>query len=115
NNYGKDFIDAVEVVRRKCPGCYTSGGLSNLSFSFRGLNELREAMHSVFLYHAIPKGLTMAIVNAGALPIYTDIPDDMRQLLEDVVMNVAPEATEKLLEFASELKEKKAQKGGAGG
>ncbi|KAF4742657.1 hypothetical protein FOZ62_010259 [Perkinsus olseni] len=90
-------------------------GLSNLSFSFRGLNELREAMHSVFLYHAIPKGLTMAIVNAGALPIYTDIPDDMRQLLEDVVMNVAPEATEKLLEFASELKEKKAQKGGTGG
>ncbi|KAF4749326.1 hypothetical protein FOZ63_006229 [Perkinsus olseni] len=72
-------------------------------------------MHSVFLYHAIPKGLTMAIVNAGALPIYTDIPDDMRQLLEDVVMNVAPEATEKLLEFASELKEKKAQKGGTGG
>ncbi|EER20147.1 Methionine synthase, putative [Perkinsus marinus ATCC 50983] len=115
NNYGKDFIDAVEIVRQKCPGCYTSGGLSNLSFSFRGLNELREAMHSVFLYHAIPKGLSMAIVNAGALPIYTDIPEDMRQLLEDVVMNVSPEATEKLLEFASELKEKKAQKGGASG
>ncbi|KAF4661016.1 hypothetical protein FOL47_006877 [Perkinsus chesapeaki] len=112
NNYAKDFIDAIEVVRRKCPGCYTSGGLSNLSFSFRGLTELREAMHSVFLYHAIPKGLSMAIVNAGALPIYTDIPDEMRRLLEDVVMNVSPEATEKLLEFASELKEKKAQKGG---
>ena len=107
NAYGLDFIRAVGEIKRKCPGCYTSGGLSNLSFSFRGLDELREAMHSVFLFHAIPAGLDMAIVNAGALPIYEDIDKGLRCLLEDLILNRSDEATEKTLELADEMRQRK--------
>ena len=110
NTYGVDFIRAVSEIKRRCPGAYTSGGLSNLSFSFRGLDELREAMHSVFLVHAIPAGLAMAIVNAGALPIYSDIPVSTRNLLEDLVLNKSEETTERVLELAAEMRERKASK-----
>ena len=112
NAYGVDFINAVTEIKRRCPGCYTSGGLSNLSFSFRGLDALREAMHSVFLFHAIPKGLDMAIVNAGALPLYTDIDPGLRSLLEDLILNRSGEATEKVLEVAQEMRMKKSAGGG---
>ena len=87
DNYAKNFIDSAEIVRKNCPGCQVSGGLSNLSFSFRGLEDLREAFHSVFLYHAITKGMNMGIVNAGKLPVYDDIDSDLRQLLTDVIFN----------------------------
>jgi 5-methyltetrahydrofolate--homocysteine methyltransferase len=105
NAYGMDFIRAVTEIKRVCPGSYTSGGLSNLSFSFRGLDSLREAMHSVFLFHAIPAGLDMAIVNAGALPIYDNLDVSLRKLLEDLVLNRSDEATEKLLQVASEMRQ----------
>lgn len=107
NAYGIDFIRAITEIKRRCPGCYTSGGLSNLSFSFRGLDQLREAMHSVFLFHAIPSGLDMAIVNAGALPIYEDVERDLRTLLEDLILNRSEEATERLLQVADEMRRKK--------
>lgn len=113
--YGIDFIRAVTEIKRRCPGCYTSGGLSNLSFSFRGLEELREAMHSVFLYHAIPAGLDMAIVNAGALPIFSDIDPNFRSLLEDLVLNKRPEAGEEVLEIAAQMRERKQREKEAGG
>lgn len=113
NAYGIDFIRAVTEIKKRCPGCYTSGGLSNLSFSFRGLDELREAMHSVFLFHAIPAGLDMAIVNAGALPIHEDINLDLRTLLEDLILNRSETATERVLELAGEMRERKlAEKAG---
>jgi len=73
DNYAVEFMGAAEALRKECPGCHISGGLSNLSFGFRGLNDLREAMHCVFLYHAIAKGMDMGIVNAGLIPIYEDI------------------------------------------
>ncbi len=79
NPYGVDFLRAVEQLKKDLPQCSFSGGLSNLSLSFRGLNEVREPMHAVLLYHAIPKGLNMAIVNAGALPIYSDIDEKLRE------------------------------------
>jgi 5-methyltetrahydrofolate--homocysteine methyltransferase len=78
NNYAKNFIEASRIIREKCPHVHISGGLSNLSFSFRGLHDLREAFHSVFLYHAISKGMDMGIVNAGKLPIYEDIEPELR-------------------------------------
>ena len=112
NPYGVDFIRAITEIKTRCPSCYTSGGLSNLSFSFRGLDELREAMHSVFLYHAIPAGLDMAIVNAGALPIYNDIPLSTRTLLEDLILNRTETATETVLELAQSIREKKMASGG---
>lgn len=87
DNYAVNFIQAAEVLRVECPGCHISGGLSNLSFGFRGLNELRDAMHAVFLYHAIPKGMDMGIVNAGQIPIYVDIPEKLRNLLDNVILN----------------------------
>jgi 5-methyltetrahydrofolate--homocysteine methyltransferase len=90
DNYGKDFIAAVEELHIKCPEVSFSGGLSNLSFSFRGLDELREAMHSCLLALAIPKGLNMSIVNAGQLPVFTDIPEDLRTLCCEVIMNESP-------------------------
>jgi len=104
NNYGIDFIKATEEVKKLCPGCKISGGLSNLSFSFRGLEVIREAMHSVFLYHAIQKGMDMAIVNAGALPIYDDIDPEIRRLCEDAVLNRSEGATEAMLELAEKEK-----------
>jgi len=104
NNYGIDFIESVKWIKKNLPHTKTSGGISNLSFSFRGNNFVREAMHAVFLYHAIKAGLDMGIVNAGALPIYDDIPKDFLELLEDVVLNRRPDATERLLEYAERVK-----------
>merc|ERR1719238_1156407 len=122
NNYGKDFIEACTWItggpdpsKANLPGAKISGGVSNLSFGFRGLTALREAIHAVFLYHAIKKGMTMGIVNAGGMPIYTDIPEPMRGYIEEVVLNHSAdgEHVERLLKFAEEEKEKKAS-GGAG-
>ena len=100
DNYGKDFIDAIKELRKRCPHAQVSGGVSNLSFSFRGNDTLREAMHTVFLYHAVQAGLNMAIVNAGRLPIYEDIPADLRSVIEDVIFNRSEEAAGLLLEAA---------------
>eukprot|EP00397_Hematodinium_sp_SG-2012_P000413 GEMP01000413.1.p1 GENE.GEMP01000413.1~~GEMP01000413.1.p1 ORF type:complete len:1999 (+),score=489.35 GEMP01000413.1:45-5999(+) len=106
NPYGLNFIDAIKQLRILCPGASYSGGLSNLSFSFRGLNELREAMHAVFLFHAIPVGLNMAIVNAGVLPVYTDIPENVRLMCEEVILNRSEKGdhVERFLELASEMR-----------
>ena len=104
NPYALDFIRAIEEINRNLPHAMTSGGLSNVSFSFRGNNPVREAMHSVFLYHAIKAGLTMAIVNAGQLAIYEDIPAPLRERVEDVILNRRPDATERLLEIADDYK-----------
>lgn len=87
DNYAVDFIEAIKILKKKFPRVHFSGGLSNLSFSFRGLNELREAMHSIFLYHAIKHGLDMGIVNAGMLPVYDDIDPKMRVACEEVILN----------------------------
>ena len=108
NAYGIDFIKAVEELSEKLPGASYSGGLSNLSFSFRGLGEIREAMHAVFLYHAIPKGLNMSIVNAGALPIYTDIETELRELCEEVILNVSEDGNhvERFLKKAEAVKDR---------
>jgi 5-methyltetrahydrofolate--homocysteine methyltransferase len=108
NNYALDFIESVKWIKNNLPHAKVSGGISNLSFSFRGNNTVREAMHSVFLYHAIKAGLDMGIVNAGMLQIYDEIPKDLLVLAEDVVMNRRPDATERLVEFADTVKEKKA-------
>ncbi|MFC7333511.1 methionine synthase [Rhodocista pekingensis] len=104
NNYAVDFIEAARLIRRACPGCHISGGLSNVSFSFRGNNAVRAAMHSVFLYHAIPAGMDMGIVNAGELPVYDDIPAELRERVEDVILNRRPDATDRLLEVADRYK-----------
>jgi len=99
--YGVAFIEAVGQIKKRCPGAKISGGVSNLSFAFRGNNALREAMHAVFLYHAVKAGMDMGIVNAGQLALYGDLPDDLRERVEDVVLNRRPDATERLLEIAS--------------
>ncbi len=104
NNYAVEFIEAVREIKKTLPGCKTSGGLSNISFSFRGNNAMREAMHSCFLYHAIQAGLDMAIVNAGQLAVYDEIPADLKDRVEDVLLNRRPDATERLLEFAETVK-----------
>ncbi|WP_420402482.1 methionine synthase [Nisaea sp.] len=104
NNYGLDFIEAARRIRKELPGAHVSGGLSNLSFSFRGNNTVREAIHSVFLFHAIKAGMDMAIVNAGALPVYEDIPEELRERAEDVVLNRRDDATERLLEIAENFR-----------
>jgi 5-methyltetrahydrofolate--homocysteine methyltransferase len=100
NNYAVDFIEAVKEIRARCPYVHFSGGLSNLSFSFRGNETVRRAMHSVFLYHAIPAGLDMAIVNAGQLDIYDDIDPELRTACEDVILNRDPDAGERLVALA---------------
>ena len=100
NNYGVDFIEAIKDLRVLCPHAHYSGGLSNLSFSFRGNEPVRRAMHSIFLYHAIPAGLDMAIVNAGQLDIYDDIDAELRVACEDVILNRDPDATERLITLA---------------
>ncbi len=100
NNYGVDFIEAVRWIKQNLPHAHVSGGVSNLSFSFRGNETVRGAMHSVFLYHAIAVGMDMGIVNAGALPVYDEIEPELRELAEDVVLNRRPDATERLLEAA---------------
>ena len=109
-NYAIYFIEAIKQMKKSMPLAKISGGVSNLSFSFRGNETLRESMHSVFLYHAIAAGMDMGIVNAGALPIYDDIPKDLLLLIENAIFNRDPEATEKLLDYAAKAKE-----AGAGG
>ena len=106
NNYAVDFIEATRWIKQNLPGCKVSGGVSNISFSFRGNNVVREAMHSVFLYHAIRAGLDMGIVNAGQVGIYDEIPADLRELVEDVILNRRPDATERLIKFAESVKQK---------
>jgi 5-methyltetrahydrofolate--homocysteine methyltransferase len=98
--YAKAFIEATSEIKRRCPGVHISGGVSNLSFSFRGNDRVREAMHSAFLYHAIRAGLDMGIVNAGQLVVYQDIPKDLLELVEDVIFDRRPDATERLVDFA---------------
>jgi 5-methyltetrahydrofolate--homocysteine methyltransferase len=110
NNYAVDFFEATKVIKETMPLAKVSGGVSNVSFSFRGNNPVREAIHTVFLYHAIHAGLDMAIVNAGMLGIYEEIPKDLLERVEDVIMNRRPDATERLVTFADELK---ASQGGA--
>lgn len=111
NNYAVDFINATKWIKQNLPYCKVSGGVSNLSFSFRGNNIVREAMHSAFLYHAIKVGMDMGIVNAGALPVYSDIPKDLLEHVEDVIFNRRDDATERLIDFASRVKsEGKAEK-----
>jgi len=104
NNYGVDFIEAARQIRKKYPLVHISGGVSNLSFSFRGNEPVREAMHSVFLYHAIAAGMDMGIVNAGQLAVYAEIEPELRDACEDVVLNRRPDATERLLALAESYK-----------
>ncbi|MCH1556168.1 MAG: methionine synthase [Pseudomonadales bacterium] len=98
--YGRDFIEACQYIKTHLPGAKISGGISNVSFSFRGNNHVREAIHAVFLYHAIQSGLTMGIVNAGQLAIFEEVPKDLRDRIEDVIFNRDPDATERLIEMA---------------
>jgi 5-methyltetrahydrofolate--homocysteine methyltransferase len=107
NTYGRDYIEAVAWIHRHLPHAKTSGGVSNFSFSFRGNDPVREAMHTAFLYHATKAGLTMGIVNAGQLGVYADIPKDMLERVEDVIFNRRADATERLVEFAESFKGKK--------
>ena len=101
--YAKNFIDATREIKRRFPGVHVSGGVSNLSFSFRGNDRVREAIHSAFLYHAIRAGLDMGIVNAGQLVVYEQIPKDLLELVEDVIFDRRPDATERLVEFAKSV------------
>jgi len=109
NNYAVDFINATRRIKDTLPHVQVSGGVSNVSFSFRGNDRVREAMHSVFLYHAIAAGMSMGIVNAGQLAVYEEIPADLRERVEDVILNRRPDATDRLLEIADRYK------GGGGG
>src|SRR5580658_2556671 len=106
NNYAVDFIEAIKEVKRLLPLTRISGGVSNISFSFRGNEPVREAMHSVFLYYAIKAGMDMGIVNAGALVVYDEIEPRLRDLCEDVILNKSPEGTDKLVTFADTVKAK---------
>jgi 5-methyltetrahydrofolate--homocysteine methyltransferase len=110
NNYAVDFFEAVKIIKATLPHAKISGGVSNVSFSFRGNNPVREAMHAAFLYHAVAAGMDMGIVNAGMLGVYDEIPRDLRDLIEDVLLNRRPDATERLVKAADDLK---AQQGGA--
>jgi 5-methyltetrahydrofolate--homocysteine methyltransferase len=103
NSYGLDFIEATRRIKQSCPGALISGGVSNISFSFRGQDRVREAIHSVFLYHAIKAGMDMGIVNAGQLEVYDEIDPALREAVEDVVLNRSPDATDRLLELAQEF------------
>ncbi|MEP0860619.1 MAG: methionine synthase [Ignavibacterium sp.] len=104
NNYAVDYIEATRWIKQNLPLAKVSGGVSNLSFSFRGNDVVREAMHSAFLYHAIKAGMDMGIVNAGQLVVYEEIPKDLLELVEDVILNRRPDATERLIEFAEKIK-----------
>jgi len=104
NNYAVDFIEATRRIKRELPYAKISGGVSNVSFSFRGNNPVREAIHSVFLYHAIKAGMDMGIVNAGQLAVYDDLPAELRDAVEDVILNRGPEATERLIDLAPKYK-----------
>ncbi len=105
-NYAVDFIRATRWIKENLPHAKVSGGISNISFSFRGNNAVREAMHSAFLYHAIQAGLDMGIVNAGMLAVYEEVPKDLLELVEDVLLNRRPDATERLIKFAESVKQK---------
>jgi 5-methyltetrahydrofolate--homocysteine methyltransferase len=104
NNYAVDFINATRWIKANLPHAKVSGGVSNISFSFRGNNKVREAMHSAFLYHAIAAGMDMGIVNAGMLEVYEEIEPELKVLVEDVLLNRRPDATERLVEFGEALK-----------
>jgi 5-methyltetrahydrofolate--homocysteine methyltransferase len=104
NNYALDYIEATRRIKAELPGVLVSGGVSNVSFAFRGNDPVREAIHAAFLYHAIEAGMDMGIVNAGQLPIYTDIPPDLLERVEDVVLNRRPDATDRLLEVADSVR-----------
>jgi 5-methyltetrahydrofolate--homocysteine methyltransferase len=104
NNYAVDYIDATRWIKANLPHAKVSGGVSNISFSFRGNNKVREAMHSAFLYHAIAAGMDMGIVNAGMLEVYEEIEPEMKELVEDVLLNRRPDATERLVDFGEKLK-----------
>src|SRR5438445_4260504 len=104
NNYAVNFIEATRLIKAALPHCKISGGISNISFSFRGNNPVREAMHSAFLYHAIKAGMDMGIVNPGQLAVYEEIPKDLLELVEDVLLNRRPDATEPLVAFAETVK-----------
>src|SRR6187399_1454256 len=110
NNYAVDFIEATRRIKAACPHARISGGVSNVSFSFRGNEPVRQAIHVVFLYHAIAAGMDMGIVNAGALPLYDDLDADLRERVEDVVLNRRSDGTERLLEIADRYKGKKGEK-----
>ena len=107
NNYAVDFIEATRWIKQNLPHAKVSGGVSNISFSFRGNNPVREAMHSAFLFHAIQAGMDMGIVNAGMIEVYADIPSDLLERVEDVLLNRRPDATERLISFAETVKGKK--------
>src|SRR6202007_3001840 len=104
SNYAVDFIEATRWIKETLPHARVSGGVSNISFSFRGNNVVREAMHAAFLYHAINSGLDMGIVNAGQLAVYEEIPKNLLELVEDVLLNRRPDATERLVDFAEKVK-----------
>src|SRR5437899_1640544 len=104
NNYALDFIRATHWIKNNLPLARVSGGISNISFSFRGNNVVREAMHAAFLYHAVKAGLDMGIVNAGMLAVYEEIPKDLLEAVEDVLLNRRPDATEQLVKFAETIK-----------
>lgn len=106
NNYAVDYINATKWIKENLPGAKVSGGVSNISFSFRGNNVVREAMHSAFLYHAIKAGMDMGIVNAGMIEVYDEIPKDLLELVEDVLLNRRDDATERLVQFADTIKTK---------
>ena len=110
NNYAKDFFEATKLIKAKLPGCKVSGGVSNVSFSFRGNNRVREAMHSCFLFHGIKAGLDMAIVNAGQITIYEQIPQDLRESIEDVLFNRLDNATDKLIDISKKYSQDKTDK-----
>jgi len=106
NDFAKNFIEATRLIKRECPGVKVSGGVSNLSFSFRGNHPVREALHAAFLYHAIRAGMDLGIVNAGQLAVYEEVPKDLLERVEDVLFNRRPDATERLVEFAETVKGK---------
>ena len=110
NSYGIDFIDAVREIKKRCPEARTSGGISNVSFSFRGNNLVREAMHASFLYHACHAGLDMGIVNAGMLAVYDEIEPKLREHVEAVILNKSADAGEELLNYAERIKDQNSER-----
>ncbi|MEZ4705387.1 MAG: methionine synthase [Bdellovibrionota bacterium] len=108
DRYALDFIEAIREIKKQCPGALTSGGISNVSFAFRGQQQVREAMHTVFLYHAIAAGLDMGIVNAGMLGIYEELDHELREKVEDLILCRSPQATENLLAYAEKMSSSKA-------
>src|SRR5687767_664313 len=104
NNYAVNFIEATRQIKERCAGAKISGGVSNISFSFRGNDLVREAMHTAFLYHAIKAGLDMGIVNAGQLAVYEEVPKELLDRVEDVLLNRRPDATERLIQYAEKVK-----------